>query len=171
MDIEALHFSQAFKRLYLHRYADPAWKVLESLCGEERTALRIRLNETEKVISSITAYSWLKNRLCLVYCTVYPCLGEDGHVDIWNMSDVDLIDDGRDDNRELERILNRKDLQKQYNGYSLDFYDEPSDFYKERWYIAEDYGNYDGWIQCCFAQKFIKAHPQYTVPKHELSDC
>ena len=48
MDIEALRFSQAFKRLYLHRYADPSWKLLESLCGEERTALRIRLNETEK---------------------------------------------------------------------------------------------------------------------------
>lgn len=164
MNIENLPFSQSFRRLYLHRYAEPSRKLLESLCGEKCTALRVRFNETQKKLSSITAYSWLPNKLCLVYCTVYPCLEEDGHVDIWNMSDVDLIDNGRDDNRELNQIL--KDIQEHYKSYTFEFGDESRSIYKERWYLAEDYGNYDGWIQCCFAQKFIETHPGYGVPKH-----
>ena len=117
MEIDNLPFRQAFQKLYLHKYKEPAWKLLETLCWENRTALKVCFNETKKRIYSVTAYSWLKNRLCLVKCAVYPCLESDGRVDIWNMSDIDLINDGRDDNAELEEMLKLEDILKAYAGF------------------------------------------------------
>ena len=82
------------------------------------------------------------------------------------MSDIDLINNGGDDNSELEEMLKPEDVLKAYSGFSLDFEDEPRDINKEHWFTAEDYGNYDGWIQCRFAEKFIETHRQYTLPKY-----
>ncbi len=167
MEIEKLSFSQAFQRIYLHHHKEPAWKLFELLCGEQRTALQVTYNITDHTMVDITAYMWIPKVHCMVRCSVLPCFREDGGVDIWTIINDETLDEGSDDIRELEAILKPEYLKIRYAPHQMipDW-----DFYQERWYLAEDHGNYDGWIQCLFAEKFLRSHPKYSLSNYILSE-
>lgn len=167
MEIEKLSFSQAFQRIYLHRHKEPAWKLFELLCGEQRTALQVTYNITTHKIFDVTAYMWAQKSNCIVRCSVLPCFRRDGEVDIWTIAFDETLDEGSDDIQELEQIVNPEFLKTRYNPHQI----VPGwDFYQERWYIAEDHGNYDGWIQCLFTEKFLQSHAKYSLPNYILSE-
>lgn len=167
MEIEKLSFSQAFQRIYLHRHKEPAWKLFELLCGEQRTALQVTYNITDHTIVDVTAYMWAPKVHCIVRCSVLPCFRRAGEVDIWTIAFDERLDEGSDDVQELEQVVNPEFLKTRYNPHQI----VPGwDFYQERWYIAEDHGNYDGWIQCLFAEKYLQSHPRYSLPNYILSE-
>ena len=169
MNIENMPFSNAFQRLYLHRYKDPALKLFELLYGKERTILQVTYDITARTIDDVTAYMWAPKAGCLVRCSVMPCYNKDGGVDIWTITHNETIDEGTNDNRELKKILKPEFFKIWHSPHQM--ISGPGwDSYQDRFYLVEDHGNYDGWIQCLFAEKYLESHPGYRLRSYQLWD-
>ena len=156
-------FSTAFKRIYLHKYAEPAGKLRELLMRKDRTALKVFFDTKDNTIISITSFFWAKRYSCVASCTVVPCFSESGDIDIWSIGDVILYE-----SEYWANYLQTRSLQRAFYGYEETLFGTETIARKERWYIAEDYGNYDGWLQCEFARKFLEVHPQCKL--QEIAD-